>query len=54
MRLKNIIIALKRKSEILYDDYYTNFITFLKNSFEYERCGDKDLNIVDYINNFKI
>jgi len=43
----------QRKPTILYDDYYTNFITFLKNSFEYDRFQNEKLNIVDYVDNFK-
>lgn len=43
----------QRKPTILSDDYYINFITFLKNSFIYEHENNKDLNIVDYINDFK-
>jgi len=31
----------QRKPTILCDDYYTNFITFLKNSFEFEQFNNE-------------
>lgn len=50
---KNEIKSFLKKPSIHSEDYYTNFIIFLKNSFEYYQHQNKDLNIVDYVHNFK-
>jgi len=44
--------GLKQKNQISNNHYYTNFITFLKNCFEYDQFQNKNINIVDFIDDF--
>ena len=44
------ITRFKQRNQIS-NNYYTNFIMFLKNCFEYDQFQNENINIVDFIIN---